>query len=330
MTAVNTLPLVTANSLSSSNDLLEKSKQAFSARDHYFQISTKFLTKWYDQLFKREARAYLLHARSANPKKEWCSLANYNKARKCLGLPHSAFDAANNGLIDKGLIRERANVKSRCYRVVPKQLISLSDAEEVIFLPSSLIDEGKLKELTLFELKVLLKLYQLCRWEESLGVDFQALYARTIKYPQGIIKSNRVFEGLNPSIEGKTCYVVLKHKTWRISEELIKCLGEGLYKALNQLAMAGLIEYVPVVVWEDPEDEMISRVEYEVMTKFSDVFDVPNRRYSKAYILPPLSEGQRVIWAIRPVYVARNTDYKKYLLRKQTQEEVASNLYSTW
>lgn len=336
--------MVNEGELSALNDN-SKGGETLSPQEHYFWIDRRFVPLLEDALSKKATLLYLLYARSCNPKHMQCSMVSYSSARKCLGLSHVAYDNARLELAVKSLIKLRRDIKTGYFKTTAIEVLdfpvakddssthsdnlrSMSLAKEgVILLPSILVDEGRLKGFSLLELRVLLFLYSICRWEECLGIDFQFVHKWHPKVPKGVTTIQTNFgSGFHPSIEGKPCFQVVQYKSWRLRNETLLEYGEGIYKVLNSLVEQGLLPFAPVVIWRDPEDSDIAEVRREVFQGLVG-FKGESDDYKQKYRLAPLDKGESVIWVLRPVFPAQNTDYEAYEAKRYEQLEEATQLY---
>jgi len=303
---------------------------------HYFWLDHAMADLPSDALKKRAHLLYLQLTRSCNPKWLNCSMASYRAARESVGLSRLAFDAAREELLQKGFIRFRPDVKPGYFKATPVEVLQFpvfdgscfaasedgprslrKCRDSVIFLPSRLLDEGWLKGLSHLELRTLLFLYAHCRLEECLGVDFQVVYAWNPKNPNGVAGIGKRFgRGFTPSLRGKECFEVVEPKHWWVSGPIQSVLGRGVSQALNSLVERGLLSYVPVVVWEDPEDKGIAEVRREVV---QGCIRFPGEDGTGKYRLPPLEEQERVIWIVRPRYLAQNYDHVAFVDKSEEQ-----------
>lgn len=318
--------------------------ETISTEEHYFWLDRRLLMLPTGTLSKKAILLYLLYARSCNPKHMQCSFVSYTAAKHCVGLSHTAVDNAREELIKQGLIKLRPDIKCGYFKTVAVEVLdfpsfdsdaftpsenirSILKSQGVLFLPSSLLDKGELNRLNLLEIRILLLLYSLCRWEECLGIDFQLVHAWHHKVPKGIIAIKKNFgSGFHPSIKGKPCFQVVPHKKWKIHDKVLADYGEGIYRVLNSLVEKGLFVYAPVVIWRDPEDSDIAEVRREIfkgIVKFHSKTD----KYKQKYRLAPLNDNESVVWILRPVYPAKNSDYDSYTKKRTEQRQQAIQLY---
>ncbi len=317
-----------------------------SYKKHYFWLDRRLVDVKPDILSKKALLLYLIYARSANPKHQQCSFASYNAAKQKLGLPKYAVDSAREELIEKYFIKLRPDIKPRYFKTQAVEVLdfpsigndsfsasniprALQKAESVFSLPSNLIDKGQLKGIYHFELRILLFLYSMCSWKEYLGIDFQFLHKVSQNAPKGVIKTNKYFgSGFQPSIEREPCFQVATHHRRKINKKVINAYGWGIHNALSALEHKGFFHYTPVVIWEDPDDCDIAEVRREVFQGMIN-FAWEGSNHEHEFRLAPLSQGERVIWILRPSYPAKNSDYESYRKQRREQQEEAAELYGS-
>lgn len=311
---------------------------------HYFWVDKKLLAVIPDFLEKRALLLYLLYTRSRNPKHSNCSFIGYTKARKALCLTKIAADSARNELIQKGLIKLRPDIHPGYFKTVPVEVLdfpefdgknfrpsgkpeSIGWADDIILMPSILIDDGKLKELSYSELKTMLFLYSICRWEECTGVDFNYVYASNKNAPTGVVPSGRTFgNGWNSSITGKQCFEVTQHNKWVINPVVSSESNHSFPTSLNELITKQLFSLFPVVIWTDTEDTAIMEVRREVFPGLVS-FQGEGEEYKKKYRLASLEEGEKIIWVLRPKFPPRNKDYGVFVAMLKKQKKNSFQIY---
>lgn len=315
-------------------------------KKHYFWLDRRLVDVKPNILSKKALLLYLLYARSANPKHQQCSFVSYNASRQKIGLPKCAVDNARDELIEKYFIKPRPDIKPRYFKTQAVEVLdfpsigsngfsasniprALQQAESVFSLPSKLIDKGQLKGLYNSELRILLFLYSMCSWKECLGIDFQFLHKVNPNAPKGIIKTNIYFgSGFHPSIEGEQCFQVAAHYRRKINKKVINAYGWGIHNALSALEQKEFFHYIPVVIWEDPDDCDIAEVRREIFQGVIN-FVGEGSSHKHEFRLAPLSQGERVIWILRPSYPAQNSDYESYRKQRREQQEEAVELYGS-
>jgi hypothetical protein len=298
-------------------------KPRFQPKDHYFWLDQRLAYLPPDALSKKALLLYILYARSCNPRSLNCSMASYEAARRALGLPRLAVDSAREELVQKGFIRLRPDVKPLCFKTTPVEVLPFPSpdnsldkpgegrclkktSESVMFVASWLVDGGFLKGLSLLELRTFLFLYAHLQLEGCLGVDFCVLHAWNPDNPKGA------------KDVGKERLEVVGHKRWWASKVVTLFLGNGVYQALNSLVARRLITLVPVVVWQDPEDNDIGEARRSCFVSFG-----KNGRRELRYWIQSLEAGEKVVWVVLPRWLARNSDYKSYA--KKLEEESQGN-----
>src|SRR5699024_6222484 len=176
---------------------------------YYFKVSENILEA---DIKKSELWVYLIHCRRTSILSKG-SIAGLNAVTKTFGnkISRNTYDKSIKGLEDKGLIKiSDTETKSGFYKI--DETIKIIDGKRNIQLPIELLDKKIITNLSVDEIKDIIKLYSLYDPLGSLGgIDYNYLHAYNNSKDRGIEFITNFGGGFNRVIVGKKAYRVLNH-----------------------------------------------------------------------------------------------------------------------
>jgi hypothetical protein len=327
-----------------------KTEKKFTERDHYFWLDRKLIELPKDALSLKALLAYIMYCRHWNPKRDNCTWAGRKNARKHYGLNEQALILANQELISKHFIKHRPEVNTGFYRrgsvheVLPfpsytggafqcvegrRDLQTAVRNGGVIAVPSLLVDSNILIGLPPERIKLLLNLYGELDLKNCLGVKHWVVCAGSRNLALGAERyGTRFGGGFNKSITGRDAYEVPWPDDWRPGESIAHGFPEIL-QALNEFMDSGVIRLVPVVLKTNPHDSGMTEIVREVF-KGLVAFNSRSHRDAKNKYMTVLAEGEKVVWVVRPVHLARNQDFLDFTTRADFELAEAKFLYKRY
>jgi hypothetical protein len=316
----------------------------FEPKNHFFKIDKKILSLKEDALDKKTVLEYLLHCRRANPQKNLgCSLSGARNAYKLLGLDKETWQLANKELEEKFLIKKRPEVGTGFLKTIAIEVLAfplydrainkfnLDKTKEhnhrtyktpgqYINVPSIIIDKGYLKYMILAEIYALLWLYYKIDLINYYGVDFHLIH-KYVKKNNGLKSFRKFGDGFFKEIHGRWCAEVLSPRTQHVEDN--KYQGDFL-EVVDDLVQKDLFKWIPVLVWEDPEDKDIKVIKEEIFPGIIESFDTEGNMY----LFEEPEKDHRVIWILKPTYPVITPEYTAYVKRQCAQRAYAFNRYN--
>ncbi len=292
-------------------------------KDHYLKVDKKILTLNKDALSKKALLEYLLHCRRMNPKRNMsCSMAGFKSSKEDLGLNKEAHEKAMKELVNKNLIALRPDVKPGCLKTIAVEVLAFPEYDketnqfsldntrehhhrtydksmnQYICIPSSIIDEGYLKELSIQNIYALLWLYSQIDLTNYRGVNFNFIHYFNNETEKGYEYFRNFGDGFLESIYGKDCVEADYPNECKLPDiEFQGCLQ----LSINELIQKGLMNLVPILIRQDLEDKDIIKIEGEVFKGI-----VPLGEQEEKYLFLEPEDNIKVIWILRPCFLVKN------------------------
>ena len=284
---------------------------------YYFKVSENILEA---DIKKSELWVYLTHARCKGIYSKGYSIAGLNRVTEIFGnkINKKVYDKAMLSLQDKGLIEIKdikdTEIKKRYFK--SSHAIKIIDGKRNIQLPIDLLDKKIITNLSVSEVKDIIKLYSLYNPLGSLGgIDYNYLHAYNSK-DRGIEFITNFGEGFNRAIFGKKAYRVLNPNKYYTSENLDIDINK--YMKLFTLK--------PVILEYDKEDEDLTELKGEV---FKDLVKFSNDKLNYEYITT-MEDNQKIIWIYEPVYPVKNEQYFEYIKNRDEAYSKAFEIYRAY
>lgn len=285
---------------------------------YYFKVSENILEA---DIKKSELWVYLTHARCKGIYSKGYSIAGLNRVTEIFGnkINKKVYDKAMLSLQDKGLIEIKdikdTEIKKRYFK--SSHAIKIIDGKRNIQLPIDLLDKKIITNLSVSEVKDIIKLYSLYDPLGSLGgIDYNYLHAYNDSKDRGIEFITNFGGGFNRAIFGKKAYRVLNPNKYYTSENLDIDINK--YMKLFTLK--------PVILEYDKEDEDLTELKGEV---FKDLVKFNDDKLNYEYITT-MEDNQKIIWIFEPVYPVKNEQYFEYIKNRDEAYSKAIEIYSTY
>ena len=314
------------------------------AEDHYLRIDKGILNLNKNALSKKTLLEYILHCRRLNPtKNQSCSMSGASSAKKDLGLNKEAHEKALKELKAKHLISMRPGVGTGFLKTIAVEVMafpnydkktnkfSLDDAKphnhrtydksknQYINIPSIIVDKGYLKELNIQNIFALLWLYSKTDLTDYRGVNFNFIHCFNNENKSGYEYHKTFGDGFMKSIFGKSCVEANFPNKYKLPDiEFQGCL----VTSINELLGKGFFELIPILLWQDPEDKDIAKIEGEIfkgIVLFKDSEDL--------YLFLEPEENIKAIWILRPHFLVKNTGYEIFEQIRKANYEYEYNRY---
>lgn len=280
---------------------------------YYFKVSENILEA---DIKKSELWVYLTHCRSRGIYSKGYSIAGLNAVTKTFGnkISRNSYDKSIKGLEDKGLIKiSDTEIKKGFYK--SDEVIEVIDGKRNIQLPIDLLDKQIITNLSVSEVKDIIKLYSLYDPLGSLGgIDYNYLHAYNNSKDRGIEFIANFGGGFSRVITGKKAYRVLNHKYYT---------SENLDIDINKYMK--LFTLKPVILEYDKEDEDLTELKGEV---FKDLVRFDNDKLHYEYITT-MEDNHKIIWIYEPVYPVKNKQYFEYIKNRDEAYSKAVEIYNT-
>ena len=272
-----------------------------------------------------------------------CSFSGARDAYKLLGLDKEAWQLANKELEEKFFTQKRPEVGTGFLKTIAIEILafplydrsinwfSLDNINEhnhrtyktpgqYINVPSIIIDKRYLKHMVLAEIYALLWLYSRISFINYYGVNFHLIH-RYVKESNGFKRFKKFGDGFLKEIHGRWCVEVISPGTQHIEDN--KYLGDFL-KAVDSLVHKGLFKWIPILIWEDPEDKDIKIIKEEIFPGIIESFDTERNMH----LLEEPEKDHRVIWILAPTYPVITPEYETCIKRQNAQRAYAFNRYN--
>ena len=277
---------------------------------YYFKVSENILEA---DIKKSELWVYLTHCRSRGIYSKGYSIAGLNAVTKIFSnkINKNVYDKSIKGLEDKGLIKiSDTEIKKGFYK--SDEVIEVIDGKRNIQLPIDLLDKKIITNLSVEEVKDIIKLYSLYDPLGSLGgIDYNYLYAYNNKGDRGIEFIANFGGGFSRVITGKRAYRVLNHKYYDTDLEI------DINKYMK------LFKLKPVILEYDKEDEDLTEIKGEV---FKDLVRFNDEKLHYEYITT-MEDNHKIIWVYEPVYPVKNKQYFEYMENREKAYSKAFEIY---
>ena len=277
---------------------------------YYFKVSENILEA---AIKKSELWVYLTHCRSRGIYSKGYSIAGLNAVTKIFSnkINKNVYDKSIKGLQDKGLIEiSDTEIKKGFYK--SNEVIKIIDGKRNIQLPIELLDKKIITNLSVDEVKDIIKLYSLYDPLGSLGgIDYNYLYAYNNKGDRGIEFIANFGGGFSRVITGKRAYRVLNHKYYDTDLEI------DINKYMK------LFKLKPVILEYDKEDEDLTEIKGEV---FKDLVRFNDEKLHYEYITT-MEDNHKIIWVYEPVYPVKNKQYFEYMENREKAYSKAFEIY---
>lgn len=281
---------------------------------YYFKVSENILEA---DIKKSELWVYLTHCRSRGIYSKGYSIAGLNAVTKIFGnkVNKNVYDKSIKGLEDKGLIKiSDTEIKKGFYK--SDEAIEVIDGRRNIQLPIDLLDKKIITNLSVSEVKDIIKLYSLYDPLGSLGgIDYNYLHAYNNSKDRGIEFITNFGGGFSRVITGKKAYRVLNHKDYT---------SENLDIDINKYMK--LFTLKPVILEYDKEDEDLTELKGEV---FKDLVRFNDDKLHYEYITT-MEDNHKIIWIYKPVYPVKNKQYFEYIKNRDESYSKAVEIYNTY
>jgi hypothetical protein len=281
---------------------------------YYFKVSENILEA---DIKKSELWVYLTHCRSRGIYSKGYSIAGLNAVIKIFSnkINKKVYDKSIKGLQDKGLIEiSDTEVKKGLYK--SNEVIKVIDGKRNIQLPIELLDKKIITNLSVDEVKDIIKLYSLYDPLGSLGgIDYNYLYASyNNREDRGIEHITNFGGGFSRVIKGKRAYRVLNHKYYNTD------LGIDINKYMK------LFKLKPVILEYDKDDEDLTELRGEV---FKDLVRFSKKELNYEYITT-MEDNHKIIWVYEPVYPVKNKQYFEYMENRERAYNKALEIYKSF
>ncbi len=277
---------------------------------YYFKVSENILEA---DIKKSELWVYLTHCRSRGIYSKGYSIAGLNAVTKIFSnkINKNVYDKSIKGLKDKGLIEiSDTEIKKGFYK--SNEVIKVIDGKRNIQLPIELLDKKIITNLSVDEVKDIIKLYSLYDPLGSLGgIDYNYLYAYNNKGDRGIEFIANFGGGFSRVITGKRAYRVLNHKYYDTDLEI------DINKYMK------LFKLKPVILEYDKDDEDLTELKGEV---FKDLVRFDREELHYKYITT-MEDNHKIIWVYEPVYPVKNKQYFEYMENREKAYSKAFEIY---
>ena len=281
---------------------------------YYFKVSENILEA---DIKKSELWVYLIHCRSRGIYSKGYSIAGLNATTKTFGnkINKNVYDKSIKWLEDKGLIKiSDTEIKKGFYK--SDEVIEIIDGKRNIQLPIDLLDKKIITNLSVSEVKDIIKLYSLYDPLGSLGgIDYNYLHAYNNSKDRGIEFIANFGGGFNRVIKGKKAYRVLDDRYYT-SEDI----GIDINKHMK------LFTLKPVILEYDKEDEELTEIKGEV---FKDLVRFSDDKLHYEYITT-MEDNHKIIWIYEPVYPVKNKQYFEYIKNRDEAYSKAVEIYKTY
>ena len=285
---------------------------------YYFKVSENILEA---DIKKSELWVYLTHARCKGIYSKGYSIAGLNRVTEIFGnkVNKKVYDKAMLSLQDKGLIEIKdikdTEIKIRYFK--SSHAIKIIDGKRNIQLPIDLLDKKIITNLSVSEVKDIIKLYSLYDPLGSLGgIDYNYLHAYNNSKDRGIEFITNFGGGFNRVIVGKKAYRVLNPNKYYTSENLDIDINK--YMKLFTLK--------PVILEYDKEDEDLTELKGEV---FKDLVRFSKKELHYEYITT-MEDNHKIIWIYEPVYPVKNKQYFEYIKNRDEAYSKAVEIYKAY
>lgn len=281
---------------------------------YYFKVSENILEA---DIKKSELWVYLIHCRSRGIYSKGYSIAGLNATTKTFGnkINKNVYDKSIKGLEDKGLIKiSDTEIKKGFYK--SDEVIEIIDGKRNIQLPIDLLDKKIITNLSVDEVKDIIKLYSLYDPLGSLGgIDYNYLHAYNNSKERGIEFIANFGGGFSRVIKGKKAYRVLNHKYYTSEDK-----GIDINKYMK------LFTLKPVILEYDKEDEELTEIKGEV---FKDLVRFSDDKLHYEYITT-MEDNHKIIWIYEPVYPVKNKQYFEYIKNRDEAYNKAFEIYKAY
>lgn len=282
---------------------------------NYFKVSEEILKA---DIKKAELWVYLTHCRHRGIRTKGFSIAALKATVKLFGnkINKVAYDKAMKSLKAKGLIAtpEDAELKTGFYK--SDEIVKIIDGKRNTQLPIELLDNKIITDMSVDEVKDIIKLYSLYEPLISFGaLDYNYISAYNDDEKKGVEFITKFGEGFNRLIYNKNAYRVLEPT--KIKNNL------DLKIDVNKYLNMKLFVLKPVVLEFDGEDEDLTEIKFEV---FKDLVRFNNSDCNFTYITS-LEENQKIIWICEPVYAVKNKQFEEYKKNRENAQIQAIHIY---
>lgn len=278
----------------------------------YFKVSENLLDT---DIKKSEMWVYLTHCRCRGVYSKGYSIAGLNRVTKIFSnkINKKVYDKSIERLEDKGLIKiSDTEINKGFYK--SDEVIKVIDGKRNIQLPIDLLDKKIITNLSVDEIKDIIKLYNLYEPLGSLGgIDYNYLHACS-RENRGVKYITNFGGGFSRVIKGKRAYKVLNH------EYYITDLEIDINKYMN------LFTLKPVILEYDKEDEDLNELKKEV---FKDLVKFNKEELHYKYITT-MEDNHKIIWVYEPVYPVKNKQYFDYMENREKAYNKAFEIYKTY
>lgn len=280
----------------------------------YFKVNNSLLDTG---IKKSELWVYLTHCRHRGMKSKGYSIAGLNAVINIFGnsINKKIYEKSIESLQKKGLIQIiDKEINTGFYK--SNKIIEIVKGTRNIQLPINLLDKKIITNLSVKEIKDIIKIYSLYAPLENLGgLDYNYIYAISNE-PRGIKYITTFGGGFNRVIKGKRAYEVLYPDRF-IRDDSIADID------FNYFIDSNLLKLKPVILEYDKEDEDLTIIKGEV---FKGLVGFEGMDVGDKYIIS-LADNQRIIWILEPVYPIENPMYKQYIENREKAKQRAVTIY---
>lgn len=319
----------------------------FDSTDHYFKVDRRILNINAKAISKTALLIYLMHCRRINTKKNnGCSFSGFKDAKKYLAIiDKDLYTKRLTELELKHLITQRPDIKKGCLKSTPIEVLEFPEYDKkkkqfyqdtskehhhrtynsfnkkYINVPSQIIDDKYLIDMSIEEIFALLWLYSECNMHEYLGVYYNFVHKHDCE--KGFKYYGTKFgNGYSEKIYNKKCMNLNVPNKYQLPN--IKFQGE-LQRAIENLIEKDLFNLVPILLNIDPEDQ--DRVK-SISEFFRGLVDFSNDEQSKnLYLFADPGENKKVIWILRPKFKIKTKELELYLKDRETKYSKTKKIY---